>query len=118
MSARRVARDLAYGVAMGASAGIGLVSLVPVPTWAALAGLDMAPRVSSVVGARYDNFNPGARLDTSQVVWGETCERVAPTIPECDAGHMVNLYSAARHRASVGESTTARPGQPSPAETE
>lgn len=117
MSARRVARDLAYGVAMGASAGIGLVGLPGVSS-AAFAGLDMAPRVSSVVGARYDNFNPGARLDTSQVVWGETCERVAPTIPECDAGHMVNLYSAARHRASVGESTTARPGQPSPAETE
>jgi hypothetical protein len=39
-------------------------------------------------------------------------------IPECDARHTVNLYSVAPYGASVATSTTTRPGQPSPAETE
>jgi len=116
MRARLVLADLAYGAAVGASAGIGLVAAAPVAV-AAFAG--PAPeRVSSVVGARYDNFRPGAGLDTSQVVWGETCKTVSVAIPECDAGHTVYHYSAARHDARFAvSSTTTSPGT-YPAETE
>lgn len=69
MSARYV-RDIAYGAVYTVVAWgmLACCFLAWGPEYLPVVMSPDAPRVSSVVGARYDNFRPGAGLDPSQVI--------------------------------------------------
>lgn len=64
------ARDVARGIGYAFATFATLVAVLAAGAPHTLADAMPDARVSSVVGARMDNFNPDAALDTSQIERG------------------------------------------------